>query len=391
MPTPLRRLLSAPLRLLTLLVAVALLAAACASGDDRSDADIDDEGDTAAETTVAPADDGATVEESADPAGEWGRRPVVLGRDTPSPTELVTTDLIVGDGPEAMAGDTVLVHYVGVRYEDGVQFDASWDRAQPFQFVLGAGQVIQGWERGVEGMTVGTRRELIIPADLAYGDRGAGADIPPGQTLIFVVDLLDLAPAPPLWPEPFENSAEGVSVPNQGGDFEGTALSGSFGASRVLLIGDEFNPNLPEGEGLEVWLAFGLQEVTDTLAANDLSQVTLRSQTLQAVDGDPFTDLGSLSVQVVPNQSFPPDDEARASESTAAPCDADVEAGGLTCDVSEIVAEAIAAGTDEISFRIRFDTPSDGDGAVDAIYFFISDPTANESGNFTLEFEPPAG
>ena len=219
----------------------------------------------------------------------------------------------------------------------------------------------------------------------------AGADIPPGQTLIFVVDLLDLAPAPPLWPEPFENSAERVSVPNQGGDFEGTALSGSFGASRVLLIGDEFNPNLPEGEGLEVWLAFGLQEVTDTLAANDLSQVTLRSQTLQAVDGDPFTDLGSLSVQVVPNQSFPPDDEARASESTAAPCDADVEAGGLTCDVSEIVAEAIAAGTDEISFRIRFDTPSDGDGAVDAVYFFISDPTANESGNFTLEFEPPAG
>jgi peptidylprolyl isomerase len=106
------------------------------------------------------------------------------------PAELVTEDLAVGDGPEAGAGKEVEVHYVGVSWSSGKQFDASWDRGQPFSFGLGAGQVIAGWDQGVAGMRVGGRRRLTIPPHLGYGDRGAGGVIGPGETLVFVVDLL---------------------------------------------------------------------------------------------------------------------------------------------------------------------------------------------------------
>jgi peptidylprolyl isomerase len=90
----------------------------------------------------------------------------------------------------AKPGDTVQVHYVGVAYSTGEEFDASWDRGDPLQFQLGVGQVIEGWDRGVQGMKVGGRRQLVIPPGLAYGDRGAGRAIAPGETLIFVCDLV---------------------------------------------------------------------------------------------------------------------------------------------------------------------------------------------------------
>jgi peptidylprolyl isomerase len=106
------------------------------------------------------------------------------------PTELVIDDLIVGDGPEATPGQQVSVHYVGVAHSDGKEFDSSYSRNTPFSFGLGAGQVIQGWDKGVAGMRVGGRRQLTIPAKMAYGDRGAGGVIKPGETLVFVVDLL---------------------------------------------------------------------------------------------------------------------------------------------------------------------------------------------------------
>jgi peptidylprolyl isomerase len=108
------------------------------------------------------------------------------------PSALETTDLTVGTGEEATAGRTAVVHYVGVAFSTGEEFDASWNRGEPFSFRLGAGQVIAGWDRGVQGMKVGGRRKLVIPADLGYGDRGAGSAIAPGETLIFVVDLLDV-------------------------------------------------------------------------------------------------------------------------------------------------------------------------------------------------------
>ena len=108
------------------------------------------------------------------------------------PADLEITDLWEGTGAEAKAGDTVEVHYVGVAFSTGEQFDASWDRGSPLQFRLGVGQVIQGWDQGVQGMKVGGRRQLIIPPALAYGDRGAANVIAPGETLIFVCDLVSI-------------------------------------------------------------------------------------------------------------------------------------------------------------------------------------------------------
>jgi peptidylprolyl isomerase len=108
------------------------------------------------------------------------------------PADLQVTDVWEGDGAEAKAGDTVEVHYVGVAFSTGEQFDASWDRGEPLQFQLGVGRVIAGWDRGVQGMKVGGRRQLVIPPDLAYGDRGAGRAIAPGETLIFVCDLVSV-------------------------------------------------------------------------------------------------------------------------------------------------------------------------------------------------------
>jgi len=107
-----------------------------------------------------------------------------------APTELVIEDIIVGDGAEAKAGDTVSTHYVGVAFSTGEEFDASWNRGAPLDFTVGIGQVIQGWDQGLLGMKVGGRRRLEIPAHMAYGDRGAGSAIGPGESLIFVVDLL---------------------------------------------------------------------------------------------------------------------------------------------------------------------------------------------------------
>lgn len=116
-------------------------------------------------------------------------KPEIEFPEGPAPTELVVKDLIEGDGPEAAAGDVVDVHYVGVSHSTGEQFDASWDRGEPLRFQLGVGQVISGWDQGVQGMKVGGRRHLEIPADLAYGSRGAPPVIAPNETLIFVCDL----------------------------------------------------------------------------------------------------------------------------------------------------------------------------------------------------------
>ena len=119
-------------------------------------------------------------------------KPTVTIPDTAPPTELQVVDDTVGDGAEATPGSTVSVHYVGVSWSTGRQFDASWDRMEPFRFGLGQGQVIQGWDQGVAGMKVGGRRTLTIPPELGYGARGAGGVIGPNETLVFVVDLLDV-------------------------------------------------------------------------------------------------------------------------------------------------------------------------------------------------------
>lgn len=119
-------------------------------------------------------------------------KPSVTIPDEPAPAELKIVDLVEGDGDTAVSGTKVTVHYVGVSYANGKEFDASWDRGEAFQFNLGARQVISGWDQGVEGMKVGGRRELTIPSELAYGKAGAYPVIGPDETLVFVVDLLSV-------------------------------------------------------------------------------------------------------------------------------------------------------------------------------------------------------
>jgi peptidylprolyl isomerase len=119
-------------------------------------------------------------------------KPEIDFPEGPPPADLEITDITVGSGAEAKAGDQVLVHYVGVAHSTGEEFDASYNRGAPLDFPLGGGRVIAGWDQGVQGMKVGGRRQLVIPPHLGYGDRGAGGVIKPGETLIFVVDLVDV-------------------------------------------------------------------------------------------------------------------------------------------------------------------------------------------------------
>ena len=119
-------------------------------------------------------------------------KPEIDFPEGPPPADLEITDITEGEGAEATSGSTVSVHYVGVAHSTGEEFDASYNRGAPLDFRLGVGQVIAGWDQGVEGMKVGGRRRLVIPPHLGYGDRGAGGVIKPGETLIFVVDLLDV-------------------------------------------------------------------------------------------------------------------------------------------------------------------------------------------------------
>jgi peptidylprolyl isomerase len=117
-------------------------------------------------------------------------KPDVTVPDEPPSYQLELDDLVEGTGEPAAAGRTVEVHYVGVAWSDGQQFDASWDRGDTFKFKLGKGQVIAGWDQGVAGMKVGGRRRITIPPMLGYGKRGAGNVIKPDETLVFVVDLI---------------------------------------------------------------------------------------------------------------------------------------------------------------------------------------------------------
>jgi peptidylprolyl isomerase len=119
-------------------------------------------------------------------------KPLVDPHLGPAPDDLLIEEIIVGTGDEATAGRDAVVHYVGVGVTSGEEFDSSWNRNEPFVFPLGAGHVIKGWDQSVVGMKVGGRRRLVIPAHLGYGDRGAGGVIAPGESLIFVVDLLEL-------------------------------------------------------------------------------------------------------------------------------------------------------------------------------------------------------
>jgi peptidylprolyl isomerase len=183
-----------PKLLLTILACFALLLAGCGS-DSSSTSSGGGEASTGAETTEASApaskEEGEAAAKKGEAAAKKKTKPTVKVPNGAPPQELVIKDLEEGSGPEAKPGDEVTVHYVGVNYKTGKQFDASWDRGEPFTFMLGEGLVVEGWEKGIPGMKPGGRRELIIPPDMGYGySRIEG--IPPGSTLVFVVDLVSV-------------------------------------------------------------------------------------------------------------------------------------------------------------------------------------------------------
>ncbi len=172
-----------------ILLLVSALSAGCAgSYGSHSEAPASDTGSSATSGAVSPAPDTAG-QGGATPGTESSTTPNPAGEVHKLPDGLVFEDLVVGNGKMAETGMTVNVHYTGW-LTDGTKFDSSLDRNQPFQFTLGQGQVIRGWDEGVKGMRVGGKRKLTIPPDLGYGARGAGGVIPPNATLIFEVELL---------------------------------------------------------------------------------------------------------------------------------------------------------------------------------------------------------
>ncbi len=173
-------------------VVAALVLAAC--GDEQPSASVDTSVVDTSEATVSlvPVDSAAPTS----PEKPEVAIPAEL------PTELLVTDLVTGTGPAAAAGDLVVVDYVGVRSADGTEFDNSYDRGQPFPVTLGTGGVIKGWDEGLVGIQAGGRRQLDIPAELAYGDAGAGDVIQPGDALTFVIEARAIITLPDASAEP---------------------------------------------------------------------------------------------------------------------------------------------------------------------------------------------
>jgi peptidylprolyl isomerase len=178
------------------LLGLAALIAGCGSSGSSS-ITVGNEGDTSSvphvageKTASTPVATTPTATAKTPTSGPLATKPAVTVPTGAPPTTLATKEIVKGTGPEAKAGQSVSVNYVGVLYHGGKEFDSSWKRSEPFTFTLGKGQVIKGWDQGVAGMKVGGRRELVIPAELAYGKTGSPPTIPPNAPLVFVVDLL---------------------------------------------------------------------------------------------------------------------------------------------------------------------------------------------------------
>lgn len=136
--------------------------------------------------------DGSDDSSSSGDLTDTSVKPTVEVSSDPAPTELVSNDIVEGEGPAAEDGDSVTVQYVGALYDTAEEFDASWDRGEPFELTLGGGTVIEGWDQGLVGMKAGGRRELIIPPDLGYGPQGSPPTIPANATLVFIVDMVSI-------------------------------------------------------------------------------------------------------------------------------------------------------------------------------------------------------
>jgi peptidylprolyl isomerase len=172
---------------LTLIAVVAVFAlAACGGDDDSSDSDGSGSADTATqETQTSPA-------QAEEELKDTSKRPVIPKPTGSPPRRLVKEDIVKGRGPGAKPGDVVVVNYVGMNFSNGQEFDASWNRGEPFPVQLGAGNVIPGGEKGLIGIKKGGRRKLTIPPELGYGTEGSPPAIPPNETLVFVIDVVSI-------------------------------------------------------------------------------------------------------------------------------------------------------------------------------------------------------
>jgi peptidylprolyl isomerase len=183
--------------LTALLVAAALPLTACGSDakDSRDSASQPSQAAPSPDTTVTESDP-SQPSKPASPEGKISKnlkqKPEIPKPSGSPPTKLESEDIVEGKGKAAKEGDKVSVQYVGVAFSTGTEFDASWDRGEPFDFTLGAGEVIPGWDQGVVGMKEGGRRQLTIPAELAYGAQGSPPAIGPNETLVFVIDLVKI-------------------------------------------------------------------------------------------------------------------------------------------------------------------------------------------------------
>jgi peptidylprolyl isomerase len=182
MPRPMRRLPIRPALLLIAVVAV-LGITACGDDDDGSGSDGSASGGNGQQTETTPPEDALK---------DTTAKPVIPKSTGTPPRKLVKQDIVKGKGPGAKAGDTVTVKYVGVNFSNGQEFDASWDSGATFPVQLGAGMVIEGWDKGLVGIKKGGRRMLTIPPEMGYGAEGYPPDIPPNETLVFVVDAVSI-------------------------------------------------------------------------------------------------------------------------------------------------------------------------------------------------------
>jgi len=180
----------APLASLAALATVALLAGCGSGGSNTITVGNQNKADEALAKSPAGAATSPTATAKTPTSGPLSKEPSVTPPSGPAPTKLVVNDLIKGTGAEAQVGKSITVNYVGVLYHGGKVFDASWKRGQPATFALEQGKLIAGWTQGIPGMKIGGRRELIIPAALAYGARGSPPTIPANAPLVFVIDLL---------------------------------------------------------------------------------------------------------------------------------------------------------------------------------------------------------
>jgi peptidylprolyl isomerase len=163
-----------PALMLSLCLALAIAVAGCGGGDDSS-----------SDSTASSASAESSLTDTS-------KKPEATVPQGISPEKFAYKDIVEGTGPAAKSGDKVTVQYEGIGFDSEKEFDSSWSRNEPFSFTLGGGEVIKGWDQGVEGMKVGGRRELVLPASLAYGAAGSPPKIGPNETLIFVIDLLEV-------------------------------------------------------------------------------------------------------------------------------------------------------------------------------------------------------